>query len=118
MIFRKPLFLLLIVVFIAIFLRVYKLGSVPPSLNWDEVSLGYNAYSILHTGKDEYGKFLPLILQSYDDYKPALYAYLAIPSVALLGLTEIAARIPSVTFGVTAIILVYFLVTELLGGKM
>ena len=43
MIFKKPLFLLLIVVFIAIFIRVYSLGNVPPSLNWDEVSLGYNA---------------------------------------------------------------------------
>jgi 4-amino-4-deoxy-L-arabinose transferase-like glycosyltransferase len=117
MIFKKPLFLLLIVVFIAIFLRVYKLGSVPPSLNWDEVSLGYNAYSILHTGKDEYGKFLPLVLQSYDDYKPALYTYLAIPTVSLLGLTEIAIRLPSVTAGIIAIILVYFLIIELLGGK-
>lgn len=117
MIFGKPFFLLLIVVFIAIFLRVYKLGSVPPSLNWDEVSLGYNAYSILHTGKDEYGKFLPLVLQSYDDYKPALYTYLAIPAVAMLGLTEIAVRLPSAIFGVIAIILVYFLITELLGGR-
>lgn len=117
MIFKKPLFLLLIVILIAVFLRAYKLGSVPPSLNWDEVSLGYNAYSILHTGKDEYGKLLPLVLQSYDDYKPALYTYLAIPTVALLGLTEIAVRLPSVAFGVIAIALVYFLIIELLGGK-
>lgn len=105
--------ILTFIVIVAAFLRLWQLGNVPPSPNWDEVSLGYNAYSILETGKDEYGKFLPLVLRSYDDYKPALYTYLTIPSVYFFGLNTFATRLPSALMGVVAVIAVYFLVNEL-----
>lgn len=115
--FKKPLFLLILVALLATFIRIYNIGKVPQSLNWDEVALGYNAFSILKTGHDEYGKFLPVVLQSYDDYKPALYAYFAIPFVTILGLTEAAVRLPSATAGVAAVVIVYFLVLQLLGER-
>ncbi len=51
--------LLLLVFFIAFFLRFYKLDTIPGLLR-DEASIGYNAYSVLTTDKDEYGKLLPL----------------------------------------------------------
>lgn len=105
--------LLLIIVIVAFILRVWGLGSVPLSPDWDEVALGYDAYSIMHTGRDEFGVFLPAVLRSFDDYKPALYAYLAIPSIALFGLTTFAVRFPSVVLGVIGILTMYFLVNEL-----
>ena len=74
------------IVLLAIFLRFYQLGKNPPHLNWDEAALGYNAYSLLSTGRDEYGKSFPLSFRSFDDYKPPLYVYLTIPSVAVFGL--------------------------------
>ncbi|MCL4530429.1 MAG: glycosyltransferase family 39 protein, partial [Chloroflexi bacterium] len=98
---------------LAAFLRFYQLGTVPVSPDWDEVALGYNAYSILKTGKDEYGKFLPLELRSYDDYKPPLYAYLTIPSIAAFGLHVRAVRLPSAVAGVLAVAGVYVLVSKL-----
>lgn len=116
-IFQKPLIILFAILVLAGFLRTYDLGITPLSLNWDEVALGYNAKSILTTGRDEYGAFLPVVLRSYDDYKPALYAYLDIPFVAILGLTEQAVRLPSSIAGVIAVALVYFLVRLLLGTK-
>lgn len=114
---KSKVFLLVIILCIAFVLRFYKLGAVPSSLNWDEVSLGYNAYSILQTGRDEYGKFMPLVLQSYDDYKPALYVYFTIPFVVLFGLTEFAVRAPSATAGVLAVLISYLLVLELFGKR-
>ena len=45
-----------IIVLGAIFLRTYKLNQVPPSLDWDEASFSYNAYTIANWGKDEWGK--------------------------------------------------------------
>ena len=105
------------VVFLAIFLRFYQLGVNPPSLDWDETSIGYNAYSILHTGKDEYGNRLPLSFRSFDDYKPPILIYLTVPSVAIFGLTELAVRLPAAVFGVIGVIAVYFLVKELLQSK-
>jgi 4-amino-4-deoxy-L-arabinose transferase-like glycosyltransferase len=86
-------------------------------LNWDEVSLGYNAYSILLTGRDEYGEFLPLILRSYDDYKPALYVYFTIPFIAVFGLNSFAVRLPAEVFGTLGVFVTYFLVKEILRGK-
>ncbi len=98
-------------------LRLWQLGSVPPSPDWDEVALGYNAYSILQTGHDEFGNFLPAVLRSFDDYKPAVYAYLTIPSVALFGLTTFAVRFPSAVMGILAIVGMFFLARELFGNR-
>lgn len=104
---------LLIVIVMAAFLRLWQLGVVPPSPDWDEVALGYNAYSILKTGRDEYGTWFPRSLRSYDDYKPPLYVYLTVPSVALFGLNTWSVRLPSAVMGVLAVVGTYFLVIEL-----
>lgn len=111
---RLIIITLTVIIFIAAFLRFYKLGEVPPSPNWDEVSLGYNAYSIVNTGRDEYGDLLPLILRSYDDYKPAIYTYFIIPFLGIFDLTVLAVRFPSAFFGVLAVLATYFLTCELM----
>ncbi len=111
---RKLVWLILAgIVILAAVLRLWMLGHVPPSPDWDEVALGYDAYSIIHTGRDEFGKFLPVVLRSFDDYKPALYAYLAIPTVFIFGLNVFAVRLPSAIFGTLAVLATYFLVKEL-----
>ena len=110
---KKILIFLTFIFIIASALRLWQLGKVPSSPDWDEIALGYNAYSILQTGRDEYGKFLPIMLRSFDDYKPALYAYLAMPSIGILGLSVIAVRLPSAVFGILTIFAVFFLVKEL-----
>lgn len=105
--------LLALIILAALILRFWQLGNVPPSPDWDEAALGYTAYSIMQTGKDEYGKSLPVILRSFDDYKPALYAYLIIPFINIFGLTTFSVRLPGAIFGVIAVIGTYFLVREL-----
>lgn len=110
---RRNLIILFFIIFLAIMLRFWQLGAVPLSPDWDEAALGYNAYSILHTGRDEYGKFLPIVLQSFNDYKPALYAYLTIPAIAFFDLNVFAVRFPSAVFGIATVIATYFLVKEL-----
>lgn len=110
----------MIVVFLILLggvLRLWQVGSVPPSPDWDEAALGYNAYSIAQTGKDEYGKFFPIVLRSFDDYKPALYSYLIIPFLFLFGLSIQAVRMPSILFGVATVVAVFFLCQELFHKK-
>lgn len=109
---------LLVIVLIGIYLRFTHLTTVPPSLSHDEVAIAYNAYSILKTGKDEYGKPFPILFRSFDDYKLPGMVYATIPAVALFGRTELAARLPSAIFGVLAIIVMYGIAVELLGKKM
>lgn len=99
---------------VSVFLRFYQLGVNPPSLDWDEASIGYNAYSVLQTGADEYGNRFPLSFRSFDDYKPPVYVYLSVPSVALFGLNEFAVRLPAALIGIGAVAVVYLLVKEIL----
>lgn len=110
---NKATLILLLIVVVGSILRLWQLGSVPPSLDWDEVALGYNAYSIFETGKDEFSKTFPVVLRSFDDYKPALYAYLIIPTYKIFGLNEFAVRLPSAVFGIISIVSVYYLVRKL-----
>lgn len=111
---KRTWILLLLIVCIAAFVRLWHLGLTPPSPDWDEAALGYNAYSILHTGKDEYGTRFPLSLRSFDDYKPPLYMYLTVPSVAVFGLSLWSTRLPSAIMGILAVIGTFFFVRELL----
>jgi len=108
---------LLAIIVLATVLRFYQLGQNPPSLDWDETAHGYNAYSILKTGRDEYGYKFPLSFRSFDDYKPPLYTYLVVPSIALFGLNNFAVRFPSATLGVLAVVFCYFMVFELFKNR-
>lgn len=109
----KKYWLLIIALLLGSILRLYQLGSLPNALTWDEAALGYNAYSIIKTGRDEFGKFMPLVFKSFGDYKPGLYVYLAIPPIAILGLTEFATRLPSALAGILAIYGIFLLTNEL-----
>jgi 4-amino-4-deoxy-L-arabinose transferase-like glycosyltransferase len=91
------------------FLDLYPIGFTP-----DEASFGYDAYSILHTGKDQWGHTLPFVLESFGDYKSPLYTYIDIPFVSTLGLTKVAVRLPNALLGVGAVGIVYLLVIELM----
>jgi len=106
---------LFFVFILAFFLRFYKLSSQPASLYWEEAALGYDAYSILKTGKDFHGHKLPLAaFESFGDWKPSLYFYTLVPFIALFGLSEFSVRFPSAFFGSLTVMLIYFLVKELL----
>lgn len=106
----KTNIILLLILFFGFLVRTLGLSSFPPALNWDEVSHGYNAYSILKTGKDEWGQTFPLVnFRAYGDYPTTLYMYLTIPWVALLGLSEISIRLTSVIFGTLMILVSFFL---------
>src|SRR3990167_3090742 len=107
-------FLLVGIILLAAVLRFFQISSFPPALNWDEVSHGYNAYSILKTGKDEWGVSFPTIFRAYGDYKLPVYIYLVVVSEAVFGLTELAVRLPSVLAGTAMIFFTYLLVKKLL----
>lgn len=97
----------------ALTLRLYQLSSIPVGLHGDEVSIGYNAFSLLKTAKDQDGNFLPLTIDQFGDFRPPGYHYLAIPFVALLDLNGFSVRLPAALFGAITIILVYFLLRDL-----
>ncbi|MDZ7586738.1 MAG: phospholipid carrier-dependent glycosyltransferase, partial [Patescibacteria group bacterium] len=113
MVIRKITKSLIAVLILAAVLRFYHLGSNPPSPYWEEAAIGYDAYSILKTGKDFHGNSWPLVaFESFGDYKPSLYFYAAVPSVAIFGLNTFAVRFPSALFGTLTVLLVYLLIKD------
>ena len=102
---------------IGFLLRWIQVSVLPPSLNWDEISHGYNAYSILTHGVDEWGNYYPSIFRAYGDYKLPVYIYTTVVSIALFGLNVFAVRLHSVVGGAFTILGTYLLVNELLRSK-
>lgn len=99
--------LCLLAVFLAVFVRSTNLLKAPPSLYWEEVALGYDAYSIAKTGKDHHGNPWPLVaFESFGDWKPSLYFYTLVPFVSLWGLSPWVVRLPAVISGVATVIAV------------
>lgn len=114
--YKKSWPIILIVIF-GFFLRFIYLDKYPPSLNWDEVSHGYNAFSILETGKDEWGETLPSIFRAYGDYKLPVYIYTSVISVMIFGLNAISVRLPSVLAGTFLIVFSYLIAKEVFYKK-
>jgi 4-amino-4-deoxy-L-arabinose transferase-like glycosyltransferase len=106
-------FLLLVVVLLGAFIYFHKLTNNPPGLYADEVGTGYNAYSILMTGKDEYGKSFPLSFRLFGSYTPPLQIYLSVPLIAIFGFSTFSIRLLSVICGILLIPTIFFILKEL-----
>src|SRR3990167_3575752 len=110
---KKHLFFIFLV---ALSLRFFNLQD-SRCLNWDETTFAYNAYSILQTGKDEYGQIFPLQFKSIGDYKAPMYIYLMVPVIKILGLNEFAIRLVPSLFGSLSPIIFYLIVYEIFKDK-
>lgn len=115
--FSIPSFFLFGILILAVVLRIWSIGSVPPSASMDEASISYNAYSLLKTGGDEYGEIPLLSHRSYDDWRRATYLYLVVPFVAVLDLNVYAVRFPSIILSVLTVLSTYYIVTFLFPKK-
>lgn len=106
----KPPIILLLIILLSLFIRVYQLDKIPVALHGDELGVGYNAYSLLKEGVDEKGKPWPMTFRH--DIGPIIF-YATIPSVALFGLSELATRLPSAAVGTSFVLLYFFIISEL-----
>jgi len=109
--------LFIAIILLAGFLRIWNLNQAPYGFNADEAAFGYNAYSLIETGKDEHGQPWPINFKSFADYKPGVYVYLTLPFVKMLGLNVWATRLPAALLGTLAVLILMFLVKDLFGEK-
>ena len=100
----------LIIILVASFIRLFQLSTV--SIYGDELTIVYDAYSILYTGRDQLGNFLPITFEMGAG-RPGGYIYGSLPFVALFGPDEYGVRMLSVLSGLGIIIASYFLVKGL-----
>jgi len=113
---KKIKYLFLLIVALGSFVRLLFLDKFPPGLNFDEILYGLDAYSILNTGRDIYGHFMPLAFQS-SGYYPPLYTYILVPFVLIFDLSFWTVRIPSALAGSFSIIVIFFLTYKLFPSK-
>lgn len=112
----KNKFLLILIIVLAFLLRFWRLDTYP-AFNADEAALGYNAYSLIMTGKDEHGNSWPVHFRSFNDFKPGGYVYLILPFVKVFGLNEWSVRAPNAILGVAAVYVLYLLTLALFKDK-
>lgn len=110
-------YLLFIIVLFFLLTRFYKIGEIPPSVYWDEASIGYNAYAISKDLKDEWGEFLPLHFRAFGEFKLPIYIYSVVPFVKIFGLNEFSVRVPAVLYSLGVVILTFFLSKKLAGNN-
>jgi 4-amino-4-deoxy-L-arabinose transferase-like glycosyltransferase len=109
--------LLTVILIVAGLLRLPYLNTHMPSLYGDEIAIGYNALSIVKTGRDEFGRFMPLQFESWGDQKNPVYIYSVALIQLLTGPTAASVRLPSALAGIVAVYLTYRLVVLLKLGQ-
>lgn len=112
-----PKVALLLVFLVSLFVRTYKLTSVPNGFYNEEVTNAYVGRYILQNGVDLYGNPWPLIyFDKFRDYPPVLPMYLSGAATYIFGMTEFAARIPIAFLGALTVLPVYALTLTLSGS--
>lgn len=86
-------------------LRILFLEALPAGLNQDEASAGYDAWALFHYGIDRCGSAAPVLLVAWGSGQNVLLSYLAMPLIAVFGLTPFAIRLPMALCGCGALAL-------------
>lgn len=103
--------LLITILIIAAFLRIFNLGQL--SLFGDELDVGYHAFSLLKSGRDYSGNFLPLQPRSLAEWRTPVFIYSTIPTVAIFGISTLGVRLMPVIFGILNVYLIFVLFRRL-----
>jgi hypothetical protein len=96
-------------------MRVARLNQVPPALAQDEACDGYDAYSILTTGRDHHGNFMPIVMQGFNDYRMPLFQYSLVPLVGLFGLKTAVVRLGAALWGIVDLLAITIAAGLMLG---
>ena len=101
--------LILILLFIGIIFRVYKVDSIPPGFFADEIALAINAKTIAEDGVDEFGNRFPFGFESFSDYKLPGYIYLTALIYKFLGSSILTIRLIALFSSILSIPLIGYL---------
>lgn len=110
--------LLALIILFGFFLRILWLDKYPSGFTPDEASFGYDAYSLLKTGKDQWGESWPLTFRSFGDFKLPVYTYITIPSIAIFSLNEFSTRLPNTLIGTLAVYTTFLMASKLFSWRV
>ncbi|MGN0168762.1 MAG: ArnT family glycosyltransferase [Acetatifactor sp.] len=93
---------------IALFLRTFRISSLPQSLWVDEAGMGCNSWCLAHYGVDRYLNEMPIYPQNYSGGQSPLYTYLLALVIKTIGRGELSVlicRIPGIIFSMLTVIM-------------
>lgn len=105
------------VLILLLFLRIYRIATVPLGLHIDEAGLGLNAWSIANYGTDRYGNFMPVCPSNFYGEQSAFYTYFCALFVKFFGLNMYSLRLPGVVMGILAAVFGALLMKERWGWR-
>lgn len=109
--------LLIPILLLALLLRAININSNPAAMYGDELTMAYDVRSIIETGYDQTGKFLPLNF-SMGGGRPVGYGYFSIPFIWLFGTSEVGIRSLSILSGLGLVLLMYLLGLRLFSQRV
>jgi 4-amino-4-deoxy-L-arabinose transferase-like glycosyltransferase len=109
---------LIAILIFSFLIRVVRIEEIPPGFYPDELFVGFDAYSLIHTYRDSHGNFLPWYFRDWDSYIDPIYPYSVVPFVALFGNNVFAVRFASVLYGTLSVLTTYLLVKEMFNKKL
>ena len=115
---NKSLILIILLILFGAIIRVALIDKVPNALNVDEVSAGYESYSVLNYGVDRNGNFLPVHFVAWGSGQNVLYSYLMMPFILIFGLNAVSIRLPMALIGVLALFIFYKLIKNVENKKV
>lgn len=103
-----------------LFLFTFKIADVPPGINGDEASIGYNAILISQTLGDENKRLLPLFFLTMDgkDWKQPVTIYTTAFFFRLFGPSYTLLRLVSVFYFLTSAVLLFLFLKNIFGEKL
>ena len=112
---KAKIFLIFILV-LSLFLRLFRVKTLPPALFADEVDAGYQAMIFNQNKTDYFGNKFPVHFHSFSDWRTSLYIYSISFFQNITNNSDIAIRLPSVVFSVVSVYLFYLLTNSLLAS--
>lgn len=110
------LLLVLLTAFLSYFLTV---GKNPPGLTNDEVDIGYEAFSISQTARDQWGNFLPVqYFSGFGGTRLPLVVYWTVPFIKILGMNAGAVRWAGAAAGILAVAGFWLLLRKVSGAGL
>lgn len=90
--------------------RFYKVESIPAGLYHDEVDAGYQARSLIETGRDYRGDLSPFYVNSFVDPRTPVPVWITVISTLIFSSEELQVRMGSVIVGTLNVLLIFLLI--------
>ena len=107
-----------LILIVAFFYRGWLINELPRGMNRDEAAIAYNAWLLAETGKDEWERVYPIILESFGDNRLPGYPYAVTLLYKFLPVNNLVARLPSIFSGLVIVALTYVILKKIYGKKV